>query len=249
MTSNHFKSLLPRTSSRLERALEQACAERCEAMGLNIHDLYDADRCPLELLPFLAWAFHAPSWSSTWTEQQKRYAIKDAVIINRRKGTGWAVRMALKTANITAELVEWWQETPKTQPYTFTTRVWLNNQLPSVFSDIATYARLIEIVEEYKNVRSSYQLKIGAKFTAALGVALASSMHGTQNNKVSAKPVTLRPCEASLAVATSASLHGTQHSLAKTKPIAIRQAKIRINPAHIFMQFRATMSLTLGVAL
>lgn len=229
-TAHKFKSLLPRTSSKLERALEQACADRCEAMGLNIQELYDADRCPLELLPFLAWAFQAPSWSATWTELQKRQAIKDAVIINRRKGTGWAVRMALGTANITAELIEWWQEAPKAQPYTFTTRVWLNNQLPSVFAEISAFKRLVDIVEEYKNVRSSFEVRIGAKFTQPLALGLAASMHATVNQQADTVPVPIRDSAVSLLPKITTSLHATVNQQADTAPVPIRDSAVILLP-------------------
>lgn len=236
------RSLLPQHATPLEKALEQSCAIRCERLQLDVSQVYNADTCPLVLLPWLAWAYHIPSWDNAWSEVQKRSAIQQSILINRKKGTAWAVKAALQTARIQAELIEWWQETPKAKPYTFTTRVWLNDHAPAFFADETLFVRLLDIVNEYKNVRSHYQLKVGAKFTQGLVIKPIFSYHGHSHQQAKVSPVAKRPSQTQISTTLLAQNHATMQQQATTRPVPKRPSHTSLG-LYMGMQFRATLRM------
>ncbi|CNJ51511.1 phage tail fibers [Yersinia enterocolitica] len=63
--------LLPVGSSVLEVAAARACAE-LENTPVPIRQLWNADTCPLPLLPYLAWAYSVDRWDEKWPEATKR---------------------------------------------------------------------------------------------------------------------------------------------------------------------------------
>ena len=61
-------------------------------------DVTDPDLCPVEVLPFLAWAYSVDEWPEGATEAEKRTIIKASVGIHRRKGTLQAIKDILEAA-------------------------------------------------------------------------------------------------------------------------------------------------------
>ncbi len=108
--------LLPQNQMPLEAALVNAAE-----LPLNperIAALWDAEVCPVALLPWLAWALSVDEWDDAWTEGRKRAAVLQAVQLHRKKGTPWAVLRALEVHGYPGcELIEYaefhraWQET------------------------------------------------------------------------------------------------------------------------------------------
>lgn len=101
-----YQSLLPPNATRLERALEQVMA-RIAAVPVPIADLWSPARCPVPLLPWLAWTVSVDDWDTTWTEETQRAVIAASVEIHRHKGTLWAMKRALAVAGLgDAEIIE-----------------------------------------------------------------------------------------------------------------------------------------------
>lgn len=99
-------SLLPMNATRIERSIE-ATTSRVGAVSVPITDLWNPDRCPLSLLPWLAWTLSVDNWNSDWSETTKREVLRQSVDVHRRKGTVGAVKKALKTSGFgDATLVE-----------------------------------------------------------------------------------------------------------------------------------------------
>lgn len=99
-------SLLPHNTTPLERAAEQSDAliERARA---PLHTIWDAQRAPAQLLPWLAWAVGVDDWDTEWSDPQKRAAIDAAIPIRRKRGTVWAVRRTLEALGYTGvEILE-----------------------------------------------------------------------------------------------------------------------------------------------
>ncbi len=97
--------LLPPNQTRLEASLANAAAlpHTPEVLAL----LWDAQRCPVQLLPWLAWALSVDEWSEAWTEAQKRAVVQESIALHRKKGTPWAVKTALAAIGYPVlELVE-----------------------------------------------------------------------------------------------------------------------------------------------
>ena len=81
--------------------------------------MWNPDQCPVEFLPYLAWAFSLDDWSDDWPEHIKRQSLKDALYQHRIKGSLKAVENAIARFGTTANITEWWQKTPKGIPHTF----------------------------------------------------------------------------------------------------------------------------------
>lgn len=111
-------SLLPPNANQLERLSAEALAQ-IERVPVPLRQLWNPDACPVELLPYLAWAFSVDRWSSAWPERAKRDAIKAAYFIHAHKGTIGALRRVVEPLGYLIEVREWWEEAPLGTPGTF----------------------------------------------------------------------------------------------------------------------------------
>ncbi|QTI81498.1 phage tail protein I (plasmid) [Roseomonas marmotae] len=91
------KDLLPSSASSHERALSLATARTGE-VATPLRSVWDADTCPAELLPWLAWAFGVDEWDAGWPEEAKRETIRTAILVQQRKGTIWSIKRAISAA-------------------------------------------------------------------------------------------------------------------------------------------------------
>lgn len=145
-----FRSILPQNSIEPERALEKATAEPIIALDTNTpRNVKNADTCASHLLPWLAWEHAVDYWEPDWTETQKRQVIKDAPYVHQHRGTAGAVRRALSSVGFPTAVIEWWQETPKRDPYTFRIELYSDE---AVTDDL--YKRIRRQVDNAKNLRS-----------------------------------------------------------------------------------------------
>ena len=98
--------LLPPNASAQEYALEGATA-RLGEVPAPLRNVWNPDTCPASMLPWLAWAFGVDEWDSAWSEDAKRQTIRDAVMIQRRKGTVWSIKRAIAAAGFgDSQLIE-----------------------------------------------------------------------------------------------------------------------------------------------
>lgn len=103
---SEINSLLPQNASAHELAFARALA-RISAVPVPIRDIWNVDTCPASLLAWLAWENGVDEWSDDWSDDAKRATIRDAILVQRRKGTVWAVKRVLANAGYgTATLVE-----------------------------------------------------------------------------------------------------------------------------------------------
>lgn len=115
---NRIVPTLPPNSTALERAIAVACAELAN-VPVPLRDLWNADRCPVRLLPFLAWACSVDRWDDAWPESIKRGTIKASYFIHKHKGTIAAVRRVVESLGYLIRVTEWWETTPVGVPGTF----------------------------------------------------------------------------------------------------------------------------------
>ncbi len=108
--------LLPVGSSPLELAAAESLAQ-IERVPIPIRELWNPDKCPVHLLPYLAWAFSVDRWDKNWTEKAKRDAVKAAMFIHKHKGTIGALRRVVEPLGYLIRVVEWW----------------VNNKIPGTF--------------------------------------------------------------------------------------------------------------------
>lgn len=114
--------LLPANATPLERQAAQALAQ-IQRVPIPLRQLCNPDTCPVELLPYLAWAFSVDRWDGKWSEAAKRAAIRSSHYIHSRKGTIGALRRVVEPLGYLIEVLEWWQTTPNGVPGTFAIKV------------------------------------------------------------------------------------------------------------------------------
>jgi phage tail P2-like protein len=86
--------LLPSNQTPLEAAL--ACVMRPSVAPEILRTLWDADRCPVAWLPWLAWALAVDGWELAESEDARRALVKGSMALHRKKGTPWAVREVIR---------------------------------------------------------------------------------------------------------------------------------------------------------
>ncbi|MGG7447741.1 phage tail protein I [Kosakonia oryzendophytica] len=108
--------LLPVGSSGLEVAATTAAAQ-IERVPVPLRTLWDPQKCPAELLPYLAWALSVDRWDYTWPEATKRNVIAASFYVHQHKGTLSALHRVVEPLGFLIELREWWQD--NAEPGTF----------------------------------------------------------------------------------------------------------------------------------
>lgn len=98
-----MSALLPPNASALERALAKASTFD---LPVDLPRLRDVDRCPPELLPWLAWSLHVDGWDNTASVEEKRSMIRLSVLLHQKKGTPWALERALATLGLEVEVID-----------------------------------------------------------------------------------------------------------------------------------------------
>jgi phage tail P2-like protein len=165
-----MSDLLPPNATEEERALSETIA-RISDVPVPVRDIWNADTCPADILPWLAWAFSVDEWDTTWTEQQKRDVIKNSYFIHKQKGTIGAIGRALQPLGYLVDVTEWWQEMPEGDPYTFSVTVGTEG----VPVDDELYAKAERLILQNKNLRSQLALlKVSSDVNGNLFVGAAT---------------------------------------------------------------------------
>ncbi|EPJ7186846.1 phage tail protein I [Citrobacter amalonaticus] len=100
--------LLPVGSSALEVAAAKAAAE-IGRVPVPLRTLWNWRTCPVNLLPYLAWALSVDRWDFNWPEATKRSVIASSFFVHQHKGTISALRRVVEPLGFLIEVREWWQ--------------------------------------------------------------------------------------------------------------------------------------------
>lgn len=95
---NSYPSLLPISSTSLERDLEQIGMLSNDVGPLDLTIIHDPYHCPVSLLPWLAWSRHVDTYDEVWPEQKKRDVIAGSPKVHLIKGTVFSIREAVRFA-------------------------------------------------------------------------------------------------------------------------------------------------------
>ena len=164
-----YASLLPPNASTFERAFEQSTASMGD-VATPLRELWNPQTCPVELLPWLAWALSIDNWQSDWPEYIKRSRIASAIDIQRHKGTVKAVKDTVASFGGAVDVVEWWQKSPKGIPHTFDLTLTLSGNDGETAT--AQFVKdVITEVEKVKPVRSHYTFTQGVSLFGSEGTA------------------------------------------------------------------------------
>jgi len=159
-------TLLPPNASPLERALDHAVG-RISDVPTPLRDLWNPDTCPVGLLPYLAYALSIDSWSSDWSETIKRRRVRQALAIQRRKGTSASVRDVVESFGGVVAIREWWQMQPPGDPHTFSLVLNITDQAGAP-ADAAFVDAVIAEVYRTKPVRSHFTFSQAVNATAGI---------------------------------------------------------------------------------
>lgn len=152
-----MSSLLPPNATQYERDLETVSSQ-IETVPVQIRDVWNADDCPVDLLPWLAWAMSIDSWKSYWPEHVKRGRIRDAVQVQKEKGTRKSVTKVVQSFGAELELKEWFEQTPVGAPHSFNVLLNVNDmgaQTAEFTSDI------VQEIKRVKSTRSYFEVQQG----------------------------------------------------------------------------------------
>lgn len=156
-------SLLPHNATDQERAIE-AVIGPAQAPLVFLRALWDPDSCPVELLPWLAFAFSVDVWDPAWPEDVKREVIRRSFEVHRIKGTRKAVESALDAIGFNVDLSEWFEHGG--DPYTFRLDAFGEDVFEAGFQiDAALLDRVTRLIENLKPARAHFTLRIGESFT------------------------------------------------------------------------------------
>lgn len=112
-------TILPPNVSDLEKNLDEAGASRLNEIKTPVATVWDANTCPIEALPYLAWALSVDYWRSDWPESIQRQVTADSPDYHRIKGSRPAVERAIKNLGFDAKCYEWFEMVPEGEPCTF----------------------------------------------------------------------------------------------------------------------------------
>ena len=161
MISSH---LLPLGSTQLEKHAAEILKSAVENPVI-IADLINPERCPPQLLAYLAWAFSVDKWDENWTDEVKRIAIKQAFFVHKHKGTIAAVKRVVEPIGYLVELKEWFAMQPQGKEGTFSITV----EVSETGLNEQTYNELVRLINDVKPVsRHLIQLAIAISPTGTL---------------------------------------------------------------------------------
>lgn len=126
------------------------------------------DELDSDTLDQLAWHYNVLFYSTGFTVAQKRGAIKQAIYWRRIAGTKAAVVGAIESVGYGAVMSEWFQHGGI--PYTFKIDVEL---VDTPITDEA-WNKSRRIIDETKNTRSHYDLRVAAKLPGVLYLGAAA---------------------------------------------------------------------------
>lgn len=150
-------TLLPPSAGAWMRHTETVTA-RLSAITVALRTLWTPTACPVELLPYLAWALSVDRWDKNWPAEKKIAAIQQSYWQHRRKGTRAAVRRVIESMGFSATFAEWFDTGDR--PGTFRLEVDVND----VGITEKTLAELNRLVADAKPVsRHLAQMNIVTK--------------------------------------------------------------------------------------
>ncbi|WP_038904552.1 phage tail protein I [Dickeya zeae] len=162
-------SLLPPSASDFMRNVASS-TQRLSEIAVCLDTLWSAERCPAQLLPYLAWALSVDRWDKRWSEQTKRQVIKAAWLVHRQKGTLAALRRVVEPFGYLIRVTEWWQTGG--QPGTF--RLDIGVQDAGITEE--TYLELERLIADAKPV-SRHLLGLNIVMDCAGTIPLAAGQY------------------------------------------------------------------------
>lgn len=156
-------SLLPPNQTPFESDLETV-SSRISDLPVEIRDVWNPDTCPLELLPWLAWALSIDSWKDYWPESVKRARLRNAIAISRRKGTRQSLNDVMSSFGVEMDLDETNEDLA---PFQFKIKIDVNN----VGAQNSEFTRdVIDEISRTKRSASYFELQQQVNVSAPIAI-------------------------------------------------------------------------------
>lgn len=159
-----MNDLLPPSATSQERAIALTCG-RVTSVPSPLRLLWNPATCPLDILPWLAWALSVDSWNADWPESTKRAVVSAAIPTAKAKGTKQSVRDALAAISASSVIVEWFEKAPAGNPYTFTINIAAQD------TSLSAQALMLNEINRTKPLRAHYEIIFGAASMGQIGIA------------------------------------------------------------------------------
>lgn len=135
---------------------------------LDLPSIYvSIDSLTSEQLDHLAYSWDASVWRDSWPIELKRSIVKQVVQEKRKKGTRKAVEEAVEALGSAATIQEWWEQTPKGTPHTFTIYASLGQIDGTLESEMQE--DLIALINDAKPVRSHFDFVVVKNLLGRIG--------------------------------------------------------------------------------
>lgn len=155
-------------------ALCEGITPELKGMVSNVDSVYiysKIDTLPMDVIEHLAWQFHINTKREGWffakTDAEKRNLIKNAFILHMTKGTKAAILRVFGILNMPATVQEWFEYGGL--PATFRINVNIAEEIEN-----EKIESLGELVEEYKNERSNFEIDLNLSTKAGVYLGIAS---------------------------------------------------------------------------
>jgi len=109
---------------------------------------------PLAWLPYLAEERSVDEFSSAWPEARQRAVTAASLGLHRIKGTRLALEMALAPMGYSAQVIEWFETTPRRQAYTFRLSVTIDADREWFLAD---HIALVRAANKAKNLHTKLE--------------------------------------------------------------------------------------------
>ncbi|EPI4645057.1 phage tail protein I [Klebsiella aerogenes] len=161
-------TLLPPSASAWMRGAEAATA-KLSGITVAIRTLWTPTACPVDLLPYLAWALSVDRWDKNWPAEKKIASIQQSYWLHRRKGTRAAVRRVIEDMGFSATFAEWFDVGD--EPGTFRLEIDVNDVglTPKTLDELN---RLIDGARPVSRHISQLILSTSTRGTAFVGAAI-----------------------------------------------------------------------------
>ena len=154
----------------------RACAEALDGQlqevsaNVDLPSIYmNLDSLTSERLDHLAAAWDASVWRQGWPVKIKRNVLRNVILEKRKRGTLGAVKAAIETIGSFSEIKEWWQESPKGIPHTFTVTALLGRFDGVLEKELQE--DILALIDDAKPVRSHYRFILNVAYSGLLGIS------------------------------------------------------------------------------
>ncbi|HBR7000744.1 TPA: phage tail protein I [Klebsiella aerogenes] len=161
-------TLLPPSASAWMRGAEAATA-KLSGITVAIRTLWTPTACPVDLLPYLAWALSVDRWDKNWPAEKKIASIQQSYWLHRRKGTRAAVRRVIEDMGFSATFAEWFDVGD--EPGTFRLEIDVN-EVGLTSKTLDELNRLIDGARPVSRHISQLTLSTSTRGTAFAGAAI-----------------------------------------------------------------------------